>query len=159
TLTSNSTLGGDTRGTEFGNIRMTTKALFLRGNVLNMSGGLAVSIPTAQDIAIRTADGNEIIRVENTAVQLTPFVAVLFTPNTRFFAQVWYAIGFNTGGDAVRLNPGFFNGVRDLGNLNAASVMTADLQLGYWLYQGNSGLVRGVAPFFELHYNGDIGKG
>lgn len=159
TLSSNVVLGGSTRGTEFGNVVLTTKVLMLRGNVVNVSGGLAVALPTADDVSIRTLDGTQMIDIKNKAVQLSPFLAMLYTPNDRLFAQAWYGFRFNSGGNTVRLNSPFFGGTADVGSLRAAPLMLADLQLGYWVYRANQGLLRGVAPFGELHYTTDVGRG
>jgi len=159
TLSSNSPLNGEALGTEFGNVRLLSKLLFLRGNKFNFSGGLGVSLPTADDIAINDGAGSELIHINNKSVQLAPFLAAIYTPNDRFFAQAWYGFTFDTGGNAVTVNPAFFGVGPNIGSLNSPSLMTVDGQIGYWVYQSETGRLRGVAPFLELHYAGDVGKG
>src|SRR5262249_9458874 len=145
--------------TELGNLRLAVKALFIRRDALNVSTGLAIYLPTADGIHIRTPDGADLIRVSNSSVQLAPFVAVLLTPNDRLFSQAWLGLNFDTGGNTVTVNPNFFGGTRDIGSLRAATTLMADFQLGYWLYRAETGLLRGMAPFVELHYNGTVSNG
>ncbi|MBA4186929.1 MAG: hypothetical protein C0467_02820 [Planctomycetaceae bacterium] len=159
TLSSNSALNGETLGTEFGNVRLLGKALFLQRRNLSISGGLGVSLPTADDISVGDGAGNELVHIKNRSVQLAPFVAAIYTPNDRLFAQGWYGFSFDTGGNPVTVNPALFGTGPDIGKLNSPSLMTVDAQIGYWIYQSESGRLRGLAPFIELHYAGDVSKG
>jgi hypothetical protein len=151
--------GTQTRNTEFGNLRLAFKALLLRQQMINVSGGLGVYLPTANSVTVRAQDSTELVHISNTSVQLSPYAAVLFTPNERFFAQSWVQWTFDTGGNAVQVNPDFFNGNSNIGALRAATTFAADLQIGYWFLRSAPGLVRGFAPFVELHYNGNINRG
>lgn len=160
TLSSSSAINAEQLATEFGNVRLLTKALFLTGNALNISGGLGVSLPTSEDIAVGDGNGNDLVRVANKSVQLAPFLAGIYTPNDRFFAQLWYGFTFDTGGNPVTVNQTIFGTpTANIGKLNSPSLQTVDGQIGFWVYQSDTGRVRGVAPFFELHYSGDVGKG
>lgn len=158
TLGSSSTLGTDALNTELGNARLAVKGLLYRGEKFNLSGGLGVALPTADDIVIR-GGGSELIRVENRSVQLSPFVAAMYTPNDRLFAQAWYGFCFDTGGNPVNVNPLFFGVGPNVGSVGAAPLMSVDGQVGYWLYRSGRGYVRGLAPFVEAHYACDVGSG
>jgi hypothetical protein len=159
TLSSSSALNGETLGTEFGNVRLLGKMLFLRRSKVNISGGLGVSLPTADDISVGDGAGTQLVKVNNSSVQLSPFVAGIWTPNDRLFAQAWYGFTFDTGGNGVQVNPTIFGVGPNVGSLQSPSLMTFDTQIGYWLFLSQQGIVRGLAPFVELHYAGDCGKG
>lgn len=160
TLSSNSALTGEQLGTEFGNVRLLGKALFMRGDVFNVSGGLGISLPTSDDISVGNGAGSELIKIANRSVQLAPFLAAILTPNDRFFAQAWYGFTFDTGGNPVTVDPTLLGtSTANIGKINSPSLQTVDGQIGYWVYQSATGRVRGVAPFLELHYAGDVGKG
>jgi hypothetical protein len=159
TVSSDNIMGQQVSDTEFGNLRMAVKGLLFARETVNVSAGLGLFLPTADGITLRSMDGTQLIRAENTSVQLSPFLAALFTPNDRLFGQAWIGMTFDTGGNAVQVNPTFFGGSWNLGNLRAANLLTADIQIGYWLRQSDVGLLRGIAPFIELHYNGAVSNG
>ncbi len=146
--------------TELGNVRLAAKALLLRREKVNVSTGLSIFLPTADDFSV-TSPGSPrgLINVENTSVQLSPYVAVLYTPNERFFSQAWFGMTFDTGGNKVTVDPNMFGGTGDVGSLRGGNLLTADLQIGYWVYQSDAGFVRGLAPFAELHYNTSVSQG
>lgn len=159
TLNSDGMMNGTGTNTELGNLRLALKALLLRRETVNISTGLGVYLPTADDLNIRQANGANLIRVENSSVQLSPFAALLYTPTERLFGQAWMGFTFDTGGNAVTVDPMMFGGRANVGNLRAATLWTVDAQVGYWVYLAESGFLRGVAPFVELHYNGTVSNG
>ncbi len=159
TLNGDQTLGTGGTNTEFGNLRLTSKVLLLRGETVNVSSGLAVYLPTASGFNVYQTDGTNLLHVANTSVQLAPYVAALYTPNERLFAQSWVGMTFDTGGNQVTVNPDAFGGPASAGGLRAGTTLQADVQVGYWVYRAQSGLVQGVAPFAELHYNGTVENG
>ena len=141
--------------TQFGDLHLTLKGLVVRNEVFNVATGLGLSLPTASDTRVRFDDGTDIARIQNEAVIVTPYVAALFTPNDRFFAQTWLACDIDSRGNPVQLNPGFFGGtLMPAGTLNDPALMQFDTQIGYWLWrnENHAALVRGLAPFMELHY-------
>jgi hypothetical protein len=162
TLSSDVVAGGVTaQEVQFGNINLTLKGLFHSGPVLNVAAGLGIALPTADDTRVRLPDGTPVLRVENDAVLLTPFLAALWTPDDRFFAQGWLSFGFDPRGNPVAVNPAFF-GLRNgrLGNLEDSTLMSCDLQVGYWLHRSNGGGgLTGLAPFLEVHYNATVSNG
>lgn len=154
TLDSAYTQGAESTNTEFGDVHITLKALFLGGEVWNVAGGLGISVPTADDTRVRLAGTEASIAVENESVLLQPYLAALWTPTRRLFAQAWLQFNFDANGNPVVVS----NGVDSvtLGRLNSQSLLQLDGQIGYWLVQRNNvgrcGLA-GFAPFVELHYN------
>ncbi len=159
TINSDMVMGATGTNTELGNLRIAPKLLLLRREKVNVSTGMGIYLPTADDFNVRQANGQNMIHVNNTSVQLAPYVAVLYTPNDRLFGQAWLGMTFDTGGNQVTVNPTVFGGTGNIGNLRAANLLTADIQVGYWVYQSDSGYVRGAAPFVELHYNGAVSNG
>ncbi len=159
TLASDGVINAGGRNTELGNLRLALKALLLRRETVNVSAGLGVYLPTADDITIRGTDGRALIKVDNSSVQLSPFFAALYTPNDRLFAQGWMGFTYDTGGNQVTVDPMMFGGPANIGGLRGANLWQIDAQVGYWVYQSNAGFLRGVAPFVELHYNGTISNG
>jgi len=139
--------------TEFGNLHLTLKALLFSNEHVAASTGVGISLPTADDTALRLA-GQDVIRIENETTLLTPFVALLFTPNDRLFAQTWFQYGFDPQSNPVLFTNGA-GGLVGVGRLTDPELMQIDFQLGYWLINNNdsSGSLRGLAPFIEVHYN------
>ena len=123
--------------TEIGDVHVTLKALLWRSKTFNIASGLGIGLPTADDTRVRLADGTDLVRINNQAVILTPFAAVLFTPNDRFFAQAWYEVSFDANGNPVLTNPDF-TGLTGAGKLNDQTLMQFDAQVGYWLIQPDS---------------------
>ena len=145
--------GVSARGVEWGNLFTAFKGLFLSGEELNASAGFAVAFPTGADGVLMAFDGREFVRVQNRSILVQPFVAVLYTPGERFFAQAWLQGSFDTTGNPV-LTDFDGTGLRETGKLYDQARVAMDMQVGYWIYRRPYGEgLRGLAPFFELHYN------
>ena len=162
TLSTDVNVGGITNatGTEFGDINITLKALLFQGRGVYLTSGLGIAVPTASDVHVRSATGSDLIRVNNDAVILTPYVAALFVPNDRLFGQAWLQFGFDANGNPVEVSNSM-GGMTTVGRLNAQTLAQIDTQVGYWVYRSaeSSTWLRGVAPFVELHFNSTLGKG
>jgi hypothetical protein len=146
---------------ELGDVNVTLKGLLYRSDAVNVALGLGMALPTADDVNVSVLGGTPLVKIHNDAVILTPFVALLLTPNDRFFVQSWFQIGFDPNGNAVDANPDLTSGLQRFGQLRDQNLMQIDAQLGYWLYRSEdrSARLRGLAPFVELHYNSTMGKG
>ena len=141
------------RAAEFGNVNLTFKGLVVRGSEINVAAGFGLSLPTGPDAIVRGAGGSELLRINNDSWIVTPYVAALFTPDERLFAQVWAQVGFDTTGSPVLFNPGQ-SGLTGVGRLHDQTLFSTDLQVGYWMIRNPHGAgLRGLAPFVELHYN------
>jgi hypothetical protein len=145
--------GVSARGIEYGNLFTAFKALLSSSEDLHTSAGFAVAFPTGADGVLMAFDGREFVRVKNRSVLVQPFVAALYTPGERFFAQAWLQGSFDLTGNPVYTD---FDGtgLKKTGRLMDQARAAVDMQVGYWVYRrsGGDGL-RGLAPFFELHYN------
>lgn len=155
TLDSNFLQGAESSNMEFGDINITLKGLLIAGDKLNVAGGLGIAVPTADDVNVGLANGFDLVRVENEAVFLTPYVAGLWTPNRRCFAQAWMQFSFDANGNPVFLDT-TGAGLARIGRLSSQTLMQLDGQIGYWLYskpEARGCQLAGLAPFVELHYN------
>ena len=152
TLASTYTDGFETRDVEFGNIRFALKHLWTRSDTFNISSGVGVTLPTAKDQVVISPLGGELYRFKNESVTVEPFLAFLYTPDDRFFAQAWSSINVDTSGGKLSWNKDVFGGSGS-SRIWDLPYLALDGQLGYWLVRKNAGTVRGVAPFVELHWN------
>ena len=142
-----------------GNVNVTLKGLVYSGPLLNVAVGVGIAIPTAPDETASLLDGTKLVQIKNDSVVLTPYLAYLYTPNDRLFMQNWFQYSFGANGNQVLANPDF-TGLVNVGTLTDQPLVQLDAQVGYWLYRSNtrSDLLRGLAPFLELHYNATTGK-
>lgn len=147
---------GDVADTRFGDITATFKAILLQGRTGLISGGFAVSAPTADDIHLTLLDGTDVLRVHHRSVHVMPFVALLMAPSNRCFWQLFVQADFVTNGDPVWADPTGQN-LRPIGRYQDANLLFADFNFGYWMYQSpfRRGLT-GIAPMLELHYTGTL---
>jgi hypothetical protein len=153
TLASTTVQGLEGTNTEFGNVRFALKYLVSRGETVNLSAGAAVALPTAQDqIVLNSLTGAELYRFQNESVQVEPFVALLLTPSERAFGQVWSSVNFDTNGGRLTYDRNVFGGSGSVDFIDVP-YLAVDTQLGYWVIQNGQGLVRGLAPFIEFHWN------
>jgi hypothetical protein len=154
TLSSDILAGSENTQTELGNIRFLLKGLLYTSPTLNISTGLGFYLPTGQDTNVTSSTGESLVHIDNRSVILSPFVGVLFTPTPRLFGQIWFSWDFDTNGCPVDITNATFTGLQPAGRINDQTLMQADIQLGYWILQPGqtTGLVRGLAPFLELHY-------
>jgi hypothetical protein len=143
--------------TEFGNLHLTLKALLYSSEMLHVASGLGIALPTGDDTKVSLASGTPLVHIKNDAVILTPYIAALLTPGERFFAQAWLQAGIDANGNPVSVNPALA-GLRPAGRLTDQTLLQTDVQLGYWLVRNSDPdrLLRGLAPFVELHYNTTI---
>jgi hypothetical protein len=152
TLASTYTQGAEYTDTELGNVRLALKRLWTNSDRFNLSSGVGVTLPTADDQVVRSQLGTELYRFENQSVTVEPFVAALFTPNDRLFSQVWGSVNFDTSGGDLTWNRNVFGGSGSA-RIWDLPVLAVDYQVGYWLVQKPTGTLRGLAPFVELHWN------
>lgn len=153
TLDSNISLGAESRNTELGNVRITPRFLLIGNETFNVGAGLGIHLPSADDTQVFNFDGSPLVRIENQAVILSPYIGVLFTPRNRFFAQSWIAVDVDPFGNTVSANLNG-QGLTHIGQLYDAPLLYTDLQLGYWIFRAEdrNRSLQALAPFVELHY-------
>ena len=150
---------GSSDNVELGDLNFTFKALFYHSQTLALAAGLGIAVPTAPDVRVTDAFGDELVRVRDQAVILTPYFCYLLTPTDRLFFQNWVEFGFDANGNPVNANL-TLAGPQDIGKLRDQTLCQVDAQLGYWLIRADdtASLIRGLAPFLELHYNATLGS-
>ena len=141
---------------EFGNLFLVLKSLLYTDNTCVFSGGLGLSLPTADDVRLQFG-GPDVLKIRNEAVILTPFIAGLWTPTDRLFSQTWLGFSFDTNGNPAQTDLDGA-GLKTKGRLYDPSTVQVDWQLGFWLVHPatSTGTLRGLAPFVELHYNQEL---
>lgn len=142
-----------TTNTSFGNVQVDLKSVLLMRPTWLLSGGVGISLPTASDTRLMDpTQTTTLARINNETVVLKPFIAGLWTPNQRLFAQSWMYGNFDTRGNPVQMDVS--GTLTTVGRLNDAAGLGVDTQLGYWLISPceSTGWLRGFAPFGELHY-------
>jgi hypothetical protein len=164
--------------TEFGDMSVILKGLVFQSPQLAVSLGLAMGIPTARDATVNVVDflgdafDNDVeiqrlrqFRIHNDTWSLSPFLAVLLTPDRhqRFYAQGFLQFDFPLNTSQVDYSEIALQNSEPaeivLGSLvtNASlreqMLMLADLSMGYWVLQRpEAQWITGIAPTVELHY-------
>ncbi len=139
---------------ELGNLNVSLKRLLLATDRFGFSAGLAVELPTADDLTF-TNIAYEVTRVSE-SVHLSPFTGFLWTPTDRLFFQAMGQISVDTNGEHVHVNE-LYTGGSASGVLQDPTTLYVDMQAGTWLYRNlntrRASEVSGVAGIFELHLN------
>lgn len=150
---------------ELGNVNLAGKVLLVQTENTALSVGSAVTLPTADDVRIFGANGvgtyatpQEILRYENEAIHVLPFVGLTLIPTDRTFFQFLGQLDFDTNGNSVYAQSGVNGPLVQIGRANDANFAYASATLGYWLTRemNSRGVQAGIAPLVELHYNKSI---
>jgi hypothetical protein len=141
---------------EFGDMGIALKTLILRREKFLLSGGLAMSLPTAENtqlISSRSLNATTMLEFQNQSVHLMPFFGGLWTPNDRWFAIGYVQIDVDANGDPVIAYPNFRN--EFLGRYHDTTYLYADLGLGYWARrsENRNQFFTGLAYSLEFHLN------
>lgn len=151
------TLGGiASDSAEFGNAMFIVKRVFAQSDAAVLSGGIAITAPTASDIEAVTPEGTPVLRFRNHASHLKPFLAGALIPDEHWFVSGFLEWDLPAGTDPVFLNPDG-GGLRKVGNLRDSSHLFFDLQAGYWMNGPESGWFHRWAPLVELHADYGLG--
>jgi hypothetical protein len=178
--TPQNTLGNS--DTEWGNLSLILKGLLYRNNCFAISAGLALGIPTAQDIGVTVTDylgdpafNNLSIQrvrdfhIDNDTWSLSPFIAALWTPGPRFFSQAFLEVDCPlnsskftyTETTPILLNGPFPTGALPgtvppfsvSGRVAEQTLLQVDWGAGYWISRNpDNQWITGIAPTLELHY-------
>lgn len=137
---------------EVGNLTLTFKNVLLEHDDFLLSAGLGITFPTADDSqVVRPMDLREILRVENEAVHLLPFLGLIATPTERLFVQSSAQLDIDPSGNPARGDLMAMN-LNPLGVIQDSTLLFLDLSLGCWLYENADACLTGVASIIELHY-------
>ncbi len=167
--------------TELLNLQFILKGILVERETFVLSGGLGVNVPTAQDVhlQIRVDDDEFEVgipglgyvgdiavkadifgRVQNSTVNLSPFLASLWTPTPRLFTQGFIQLDapLNTSKTVVSGtvgDPGPNQIVipPDRGALHQQTLLRMNAGGGYWVWQRlERRFFQGVAGTLEFHY-------
>ncbi|MFM7057231.1 MAG: hypothetical protein ACKO2P_09955 [Planctomycetota bacterium] len=139
---------------ELGNLNVSLKQLLLATDRFGFSAGLAVELPTADDLTFSNV-AYEVTRVSE-SVHLSPFTGFLWTPTDRLFFQAMSQVSVDTNGELVYVDERFTGG-RAAGRLQDPTTLYVDMQAGTWLYRNlntrRASEVSGLAGILEIHFN------
>src|SRR5579884_3613809 len=159
--------------TEWDNLTLIFKGLLYRDNVWAVSGGLGVTLPTAQDARVgfidflaspnatfSSAERFRQVTVKNDAVGLTPYLALLCTPTPRCFAQAFLQVDVPSNKNEVVYTDQLVQGtntdfrpVSTTTRIADQDLLKADLAAGYWLRRDpEASWLNGIVGSLELHY-------
>jgi hypothetical protein len=131
-------------GTEFGNIPIVFKTLLHNGERNVITGGVAVTLPTARDVNINSGE----LVIQNGSCHLQPYLMWLFRPRERLFFMAFAGVDFDAGvNDVFTDSDGF------VGRYHDQALLFFDGKIGYWLYKNPCRRwLTGIIPTIELHY-------
>jgi hypothetical protein len=177
---------------EMGNVSLILKGLFYAEEGVYLSGGLSLTAPTARDASLTITDYlgftgfNNIstqrlrqINVKNETWGLSPFLAGLYAPNDRFFAQGFLQVDLplnESRADFIEVTPREANPqipfrqqdrdprtnvqvppIVESRRVREQVLLHADLGVGYWAMRDPSRRwLTGFAPTAELHYTSTL---
>jgi len=142
---------------QFGDLTVIAKLLLSQTTQLAVAGGVAISVPTSEDMKIEMSDGTPLVTVDRQSVHIVPYLAALYTPNSNLFVHAFLQTDIDVNGNSVLANRDF-TGLVPVGTWQDQTLLMADLGIGSWLYrdpQGQSGIT-GVAVTGELHYTNSV---
>lgn len=159
-ITYNSTqflaVGPDSSEPEFGNVAIIPKVLLTSNEQHALAGGVAIALPTADDIRVFGRSGEQILNVENESVHLIPFLGYLYTPEySDCFFQAFLTLDVDLNGNAVTADTG--NGsLSQIGEWNDQTLASGSATFGKYLYQNYSqnSKVKSFSLIAEAHYTG-----
>ena len=150
---------------EFGNIFLAAKFFLLstsaphRPTALNLrtrvawdvSAGMSMTVPTADDVVVNFFDGTPLVRIGNESVHLMPFVGWLGQTRTGLFTQGFLQLDVDVNGNPVAAN--FQNlGLVDVGRVQGTTMLYFDIGFGKVIPLRNRRLTA-VTPMLEFHLN------
>lgn len=149
-------------GTEFGNLTLVTKFLLTERCNRSWSAGMALTVPTADDATITTTgtpnpSGGPLVRIENEAYSLHPFMAWNVRPTNDTWITYSTQLDFNLEGNGFISLPG--SGAETADKYNDQNLLSFDVSMGRWFYRDRccSGRwIQGIAGIWELHYTTTI---
>jgi hypothetical protein len=168
--------------TELGNIDVIGKLLLYQSNTLAFSTGLGINIPTAKNVNIdvlvqdrafpiagfgtHALYFNALGTVDNEWVNLSPYLAALWTPSDRLFVQGFTQFDIPVNGSTGKLavsakqidtdpfNPaGIITFPTQEGKIFEQPLMRISIGGGYWLVRNPEATwLTGLAAQVEMHY-------
>lgn len=136
-------------GGDLGNLTLVFKSLIYQDSQTAFGGGLALEIPTGDDLYLTTPNDGT-IQFENQAFHLHPYLGLLHMTEDDFFFSTY--LQFDAG---LNDNPIYqtLNSRQRLGDAAPLSLIMLDVGVGKWIYRNlEKDGITGIAPLVELHY-------
>jgi hypothetical protein len=132
---------------------MALKFLLLETSQGAFSAGLAMTVPIADDVYVRTTSRKPLVTIENESVHLMPYVGWLWRHGERFFCHGFAQVDVDANGNPVAVNATGL-GLAQVGRVQDTTYLQADWGLGYLhpVRRGRWGSLVRVVPTLELHY-------
>lgn len=144
-----------------GNLAVFAKRLNYSDDVLSISSGLGISLPTGSDLTVQFHQFNpvqgrtdtESLILNNQSVHLVPYVGFLSMPTDEVFYQGFLSVDVAANGNDVILGtPG-----TNVGTLTPQNLLQVDFSAGTWLAQSpDAYYLTGIAAIAEVHYTSTI---
>ncbi len=144
------------RSYELGNATFIGKFVLLRTDRYLWTAGTGVTAPLADDARLLRGD-QELLRIENEAVHLLPFLSVLHRYNSKTFFQAYTQFDVDTHGNPVLAN--LTGGpLTEIGTFTDSTIAHVDGSAHRVVYQNrrSSSLLKSVIANAELHYSGTL---
>lgn len=141
-----------------GNMSVITKAIIGADDDFIWGGGVAVEAPTGRDTQFDLFFTRG--EYQNKAAYLYPYLAALWTPQSRVFHQALVGVNVPLGDDElVILDPTILPPTElSRVDIEPATTISIDWSTGYWLRQNASDrYITGIALIGEMHYTGSFG--
>jgi hypothetical protein len=144
----------DLQSTQFGNLTMYLKQILYMTDGLAVSGGLGMTLPTANNQNVFINSQQQLLSLKNQSVHLLPFLGSVYSPTDQFFVQQFLQFDFDANGNNVVVTD-FNNRTESIGRLRDMAYLYYSVGTGYWLYNNpdSDGFFTRIAPIAELHYN------
>ena len=133
-----------------GNLAILLKRMVYQSDNMAVAAGLGIDTPTGSEVRGYLTPTSFVMR--NQAVHLMPYIGLLEVPSERLFYQCFLQVDVPTNGNRVDYSDPVA-GAGTFGVLSEATLLYADVSIGYWLFRDRPGRVlRGLAWLGELHY-------
>lgn len=142
------------RDVDIGNIGLGLKAVLSRTQMMTISLGMQVTLPTAESTLLALTTGEQALFIENESVHLLPFVGVLFRPDDDWYLSGFIQIDVVANGNPVLGDTDLTGTLRPIGKINDPTTMFLDLAIGRFVYESPDpgSWIRQVALQVEGHY-------
>lgn len=143
--------------TQMGNALVVLKQLLGANDIMAVSGGLGLSLPTGNNVDIHNLAGTHLLEFDNETTHFKPFLAAAIVPDDHWFATMFIEYDMAGGTNRVRLNLDG-SGLQSVGRLRDSTHLLMDMSVGYWFHpHGSWDFIHKVAPIMELHFDRGLG--
>lgn len=136
-------------GGKLGNLTLVFKTLLYQDRRTAVGGGLALEIPTGEDLFLTTPTVGT-FEFENQAFHLHPYLGLIHMTDDDVFFNSYLQFDAGLNGNPLYQTT---TATQRLGNLSPLSLVLFDVGVGKWIYRNlEQDGITGIAPLVELHY-------